>query len=289
MRSPRVPRRLALLLICIGSLFGQPADDNFLFIQMADPQFGMFTKDRDFVQETANYEFAIATANRLKPRFVIVCGDLVNKPGDRAQIEEYKRISQKLKPSIRLYHVAGNHDVGNEPTRESLAAYRERFGADYYSFREGSVYGIVLNSSLIHSPQHAPGELEKQDNWLQAELKKAKGSGAVHILVFQHHPFFLQRGDEPDQYFNIPLSRRKPLLEQFRDAGIRHLFAGHYHRNAHGEDGGLEMITTGPVGMPIEPARSGIRAVWIEGARLQHEYFEFGAVHNEAVKPSKRN
>jgi 3',5'-cyclic AMP phosphodiesterase CpdA len=79
---------------------------------MSDPQFGMYTKDADFAQETANFEFAIATANRLKPRFVIVCGDLVNKPGDRAQIEEYRRISAKLDKSIRLYHVAGNHDVG---------------------------------------------------------------------------------------------------------------------------------------------------------------------------------
>jgi hypothetical protein len=30
------------------------------FIQMSDPQFGMFSKDADFVHETANFEFAIA-------------------------------------------------------------------------------------------------------------------------------------------------------------------------------------------------------------------------------------
>ena len=37
------------------------------FIQMSDPQFGMFTKDASFEHETVNFEFAIATANRLKP------------------------------------------------------------------------------------------------------------------------------------------------------------------------------------------------------------------------------
>jgi hypothetical protein len=39
------------------------------FIQMSDPQFGMFTKDASFEHETVNFEFAITTANRLKPAF----------------------------------------------------------------------------------------------------------------------------------------------------------------------------------------------------------------------------
>jgi 3',5'-cyclic AMP phosphodiesterase CpdA len=255
---------------------------------MADPQFGMFTKDRDFAQETANYEFAIANANRLKPKFVIVCGDLVNKPGDKAQIAEYRRITAKLDPSIRVYHVAGNHDVGNEPTPQSIASYREQFGPDYYSFREGGLYGIVLDSSLIHSPAKAPELYDAQERWLQAELKKAQASAAPHVVVFQHHPFFLERGDEPDQYFNIPLARRKPLLDAFRDAGIRYLFAGHYHRNSYGVDGEAKMITTGPVGMPLGGARSGFRAVWFTRNELSHEYLEFGAIPNSAAEPTKR-
>jgi 3',5'-cyclic AMP phosphodiesterase CpdA len=261
-------------------LWSQQRDDSFFFIQMADPQFGMYTKDRDFAQESANYEFAIATANRLKPRFVIVCGDLVNKPGDTAQIAEYRRISAKLDKSIRMYHVAGNHDVGNEPTPQLLDFYREQFGPDYYSFREGSLYGIVLNSSLIHSPQNAQQAYGKQDAWLKTELEKAKKSGAPHIVVFQHHPWFLERGDEPDQYFNIPLARRKPLIDSFRAAGVKFLFSGHYHRNSLGRDGDIEMVTTGPVGMPLGGARSGMRSVWISASGISHEYFEFGALPN---------
>jgi 3',5'-cyclic AMP phosphodiesterase CpdA len=278
-------RRSALLLFFAPLLFSQKPYDSFFFIQMADPQFGMYTKDRDFAQESANYEFAIATANRLKPRFVIVCGDLVNKPGDRAQIAEYRRISAKLDTSIRMYHVAGNHDVENEPNPASLALYREHFGRDYYSFREGSLYGIVLNSSLIHSPQKAQDEYQKQQTWLTAELAKAKQSGAAHTVIFQHHPFFLERGDEPDQYFNIPLVRRKPLIEAFRATGIRFLFAGHYHRNALGRDGEIEMVTTGPVGMPLGGARSGMRAVWVRTDGIKHQYFEFGALPNAVPEP----
>lgn len=281
---------IGLAFSLLWSAVGAPPQgsaDAFFFLQMSDPQFGMYAKDRDFKQETANYEFAIATANRLRPRFVIVCGDLVNKAGDAEQMAEYQRISAKLDPSIHLYHVAGNHDVGNEPTREALAAYRERFGPDYYSFREGPIYGIVLNSSLIHSPENAPEELRKQDEWLRAEVVKAKASGAPSILVFQHHPFFLERGDEPDQYFNIPLVRRTPMLEMFHQAGVRHIFSGHYHRNALGHDGDLEMVTTGPVGMPLGGARSGFRAVWVNGSAVKHEFLEFGDIPNQAAQPPK--
>jgi 3',5'-cyclic AMP phosphodiesterase CpdA len=284
-------RRSAALLICLlsGLLAAPPAerqaDTDFFFIQLADPQFGMYAKDREFSQETANYEFAIAAANRLKPRFVIVCGDLVNKPGDPAQIAEYKRISRKLDPAIRIYHIAGNHDVGNVPTPADLAAYRREFGEDYYGFREGSVYGVVLNSSLIHSPSGAPEEYRKQDDWLRRELPRASSSGAQHIIVFLHHPLFLEKGDEPDQYFNIPQERREPLLALFRQHGVKHVFAGHYHRNALGFAGDIEMITTGPVGMPLGKAKSGLRLVRIKGPKLTHEYYDFGSLpHQSSVR-----
>jgi hypothetical protein len=69
-----------------------PAADQF-FVQLSDPQFGMYSKNRDFVQETANFEFVIANINRLHPAFVIVSGDLVNRAGDAAQIEEYLRVA----------------------------------------------------------------------------------------------------------------------------------------------------------------------------------------------------
>ena len=58
---------------------------------------------------------------------------------DPAQAAEYKRITAQIDPSIPVYAVPGNHDVGNEPTRELLDIYRQRFGRDYYSFREGEI------------------------------------------------------------------------------------------------------------------------------------------------------
>lgn len=247
---------------------------DFVFVQMTDPQFGMETANRDFAFETARLEKAVAEANRLKPRFVIVTGDLVNAPGDAAQTVEYQRILKKLDAGIHVYSVAGNHDVGNVPTAESLAKYREKFGADWYGFREGPLYGIVLNSVLYHSPQGAPAEAEKQRAWLKAELKKAAASGAPHVMVFLHHPLFIENGEEPDQYFNIPLARRIALMNELGQAGVRWVFSGHYHRNAEGRYGQTMYVTTGPVGKPLGGAKSGFRVVRIRGAAVTHEYVE---------------
>ncbi|MCX6626638.1 MAG: metallophosphoesterase [Candidatus Solibacter sp.] len=262
--------RLFLAFALAGTLAAQT------FIQMSDPQFGMFAKDKDFVQETANFEFAIATANRLKPAFVVITGDLLNKSDDAAQAAEYKRITAKLDPKIRLFNVAGNHDVGNEPTRESLAQYRERYGADYYSFRVGDVAGIVLNSNLQKGVEKVPEEAAKMEAWFRNELDRVKLAGARHIIVFQHISFFLKDPNEEDQYFNPPKTVRERYLRLLHEYGVQQVFAGHYHRNELGRDGDLEMVTSAPVGMPLEGAKSGLRVVTVKDGTVTHKFYDFG-------------
>ena len=277
-RLVRVLLVVAVLAAAFTSMAGrQAASTSFFFLQFSDPQFGMFTADKEFSQETVNFEMAVATANRLKPAFVVVTGDLVNKAGDAAQIAEYKRIAAKLDKAIPLYHVAGNHDVENVPTAASVDAYRKSFGADHYSFRSGSRAGVVLNSSLIHSPDKAPELAEAQRTWLLAELTRLKVSGARHLVIFQHHPWFLKADDERDEYFNIPLARRSSYLDIFKQAGVRALISGHYHRNAIAKTGSIDMITTGPVGKPLgDNPQSGIRVVIVRDDGLSHRFYSLG-------------
>jgi serine/threonine-protein phosphatase CPPED1 len=269
-----VPARLAALLLAAAGIAW--AAEPFSFVQMSDPQFGMYAENRSFEHETANFEFAIAAANRMHPKFLVVTGDLVNQAGNAAQIAEYQRVAAKLDSTIRLYNVPGNHDVGNEPTPASLAAYRERFGPDYYSFRVGDFAGFVLNSSLIASPAKAPEDAARQEAWLEAEFAKARQEGARRLVVFQHHPWFLSDPGEADQYFNIPKPTRERFLALFRKYGVTHVFAGHYHRNAQGRTETLEMITTGPVGKPLGEARSGIQVATVTDGGLEHRYYDFG-------------
>jgi len=248
----------------------------FFFAQLADTQFGMFDKDERWDKETALFSRAVERINQLRPRFVIVCGDLVNQvsgPKHADQVREFQRIARQIDPSIPLVCVCGNHDVGNRPTGATLATYRREWGDDWFSFQVGGTYGIVLNSSLYYDPTGAPEEYDRQHAWFQQELEHARASGAKHVFVFQHHSWFLAKADEPDQYFNIPKVRREPALELLRKAKVRAVFAGHYHRCAYGKDGDMEMITSSAVGMPLGKDPSGFRIVKVYEDRIEHQFY----------------
>jgi 3',5'-cyclic AMP phosphodiesterase CpdA len=266
-------KRIVLGLWLAGALAAQT------FIQMSDPQFGMYSKNQGFAHETANFEFAIATANRLKPAFVVITGDLVNQSGNAAQAAEFTRIAARLDPSIRLFRMPGNHDVGNEPTPASLAWYREHFGPDHYTFRIGDIAGFVLDSTLAKAPQNVPGEAAKMESWLRTELARAKADGVKHLIVFQHHPFFLANPEEDEKYENMPKDVRRRYLRMLHDYGVHQVFAGHYHNNRDARDGDLEMITTGPVGMPLgNGASSGMRIVRVTDTGVTQRYYDFGVL-----------
>ena len=250
----------------------------FFFIQLADPQFG-FMED---AQERKNAELAVRHINRLQPRFVVVCGDLTHPvPGSadyEAKASLFTSIFSKIHPSIPLVCVSGNHDVGNTPDASSLAAYRKRFGDDYFGFWAGGVRCLVINSTLYHDPSKSPEEQKRQEAWFARELEEARKSKPRHLLVFQHHAWFLKGPEDKDGYFTIPQSRRKPALERMKDAGVRAVFAGHYHGNAAGRDGELEMITTGPVGKPLRKDPSGLRIVEVYPGALRHAYYNLQEV-----------
>ena len=143
------------------TFFGDPSETSpFFFIQLSDPQFGLFEKqgaspgDGTF-PETALYEKAIDAANRLQPEFVVVTGDLVQDPSSEEQHAELMRISRRLNGAIPIHFAAGNCDVGNTPTIESLRAHRDKFGADNYSFDVRGTHFVVLNSSVCFDPSRS--------------------------------------------------------------------------------------------------------------------------------------
>jgi 3',5'-cyclic AMP phosphodiesterase CpdA len=282
-KALRIPT--LLLLLSIAARAAEP----FFFIQLSDPQFGMFTSNKDFAQETANFEFAVATINRLRPAFVVITGDLVNKPGDAAQIGEFHRIVGKVDSAIPVHNVAGNHDIENVPTPATIATYTNQFGADHYTLQHGNFTGIVLNSSVIHSPQQTTNQLAEQERWLRTELARARDGNPRHIVIFQHHPWFLKTAAEPDQYFNIPTERRTNYLALFREFGVKYLFSGHYHRNALARDGDMEAVTTGPVGMPQGGDKSGLRVVIVRDDRIEHRYYHFGEIPSRIDLSVKTN
>jgi len=64
-------------------------------------------------------------------------------------------------------------------------------------------------------------------------------------------------------------------LKLLHEYGVKEVFAGHLHHNSEGRDGDLDMVTSGPVGMPLDGGKSGMRLVTITAEGLTHKYYDF--------------
>ena len=270
---------------------------NVSFVQMADPQFGMFSSVSKFSdadkaerrqrginieytgpileglgKETSLFTEAIETANKIKPDFVVICGDMVHNSNSDEQFQELIRISRLLNEDIKLYWVAGNHDVGDKPTRAGLAQYKEQFGEYNYSFQEENCYFIVLNSSICYDPGSVPDEWDSLISFLEKELQIAASAQQRHKIIFMHHPLFLNDPNEGDNYFVIPSARRAKIIDLITEYDVSAVFTGHLHRNNYQKIANTELVSTGPVGFPLGEDPSGIRHVQLDDNSLTHEY-----------------
>ena len=144
--APPLPRRPTSQLAAAGDRFTTAPDDAneqawtepWFFAQLADTQFGMFTRDETWEEEKALAARAVERINKIKPKFVVVCGDLVNalpngpqpKPeAQEAQVQDFKKVMGRIDEDIRLVCVCGNHDVGDRPNAATVRRYTGRFGA----------------------------------------------------------------------------------------------------------------------------------------------------------------
>ncbi|CAF1381183.1 unnamed protein product, partial [Didymodactylos carnosus] len=213
-----------------------------------------------------------------KPRFFIVCGDLVDAfphedPFRSRQETDIKKVFSELDSSIPLVCVCGNHDVGDEPTRESIQRYIDHFGSDYFDFWCGGVHCIVLNSQFYAHCENVKDLKEAHEKWLDTVLKD-DAHVAKHTIIFQHIPWFLADVNEPKEYFNIEPHIRLEMLEKFHNAGVRKIFTGHYHRNFCGYYKSMEEVVTSAIGLQLGEDKPGIRLVRVTEDDIQHEYFE---------------
>jgi len=262
---------LAIISIIAGPALAQKKIPNapWFFIQITDPQFGMFDSNASFEKETILYEKAVAKINSLTPDFVVITGDFVNDTKSVFQINEFKRITSKINPQIPVYYTPGNHDLGQTPDDKSIKEYRRNYRSDKFYFKHKGSSFIGFNSSLIKVKLAKPEQ--KQFNWLTQKLKKSQE--AQHIILFCHYPFFNKTVDEPTAYSNIDLGLRENYLYLFNANKVDAIFSGHYHNNSLTTYGKMQLVTTSALGKPLGKAPSGIRIVKVYSDKIEHEYF----------------
>ncbi|KAL4624529.1 serine/threonine-protein phosphatase CPPED1 [Arapaima gigas] len=270
----------------------------FCFIQAADPQLGLMKSWRvgdcdgggdeweDEVQLTGQ---AVEAVNKLRPRprFMVLCGDLVHAmPGNEyreAQERDLKEALKGIDQDIPLVFVSGNHDLGNTPTPQTVELYRQRWGDDYFSFWVGGVLFLVLNSQLFFDGSACPELKDSQEAWLEEQLQSAAQASCRHIVVFQHIPLYLHSPDEEDDYFNLQRVVRERLIQQFRQAGVKAVFSGHYHRNAGGLHNGLDMVVSSAIGCQLGTDAHGMRVVVVTEDQVVHRYYSLDQLNENGM------
>jgi len=245
----------------------QQEDEPYFFIQIADPQL--------FWGPLVEWERAIEQVNRLKPAFVVVCGDLIQNPGSREQAQAYLKTAKKLDVNIPLYNVAGNHDIGNTPTPQTIQWYEKKFAKIWYSFTYKKSLFIILDTNIIKTPDKVSRLAQRQRQWLQKTLDTARKKNPRHIFVFTHFPLCLKSSDEADGYFNVPVMLRTELLQLLHKYQVTAVFSGHYHRNAYVNDHNLELITTSSSGKPLGDDPVGFRIVKVYPTHIEHSYYNY--------------
>jgi 3',5'-cyclic AMP phosphodiesterase CpdA len=235
----------------------------FTFVQLCDPQLGM----GEYELDVKAFEQAVARVNELRPDFAVICGDLVHHAEDQA-FADVKRIKAGLK--VPCYWVPGNHDVGGTPTQASLVRYREMLGKDYFSMTHGGHVFVFVNTQLWKAP--VEGASKKQDAWLRQTLETAAAEGAP-VVVVGHYPLFLEQPEEAEEYMNLPVAKRKELLDLFERCGVVAVLGGHTHRLIVNEYKGIQLVNGETTSKNFDGRPRGFR--WWEvtrGGGLEHRF-----------------
>ncbi|CAL4168659.1 unnamed protein product [Meganyctiphanes norvegica] len=260
-------------------------NEPFMFVQAADIQFGMQERwfhDRiGWAKEIKQAKQLVADVNGMNPRpkFIVMCGDLIHAWPSFPNLSEQQRVTFKKIFSgleVPLVCVVGNHDIGNTPNNETILTWKKNFGDDYFSFWANGVFFIVINSSFFKDPTDAKELAAEQDKWLEIQLKVVRTEKPKHAVMFQHIPWFMVIHDEDNDYHNIDKVLRKRTLDRVYDAGIRYVFAGHWHRNSVGLYKDLEHVVTSAAGVQLGDVMSGYRVVKVMEDKIEHEYHTLG-------------
>jgi 3',5'-cyclic AMP phosphodiesterase CpdA len=237
-----------------------PDPDEFTFVVLGDRTGGA---------RPGVFERAVTVANRLRPHFALMVGDMIEgyteDPAELGrQWDEFEAMASRLRAP--LLRTPGNHDVSNPVMRDD---YRRRFGATFSWFRYRDVLFLVLDTQ--DPPPEAPprratdenlDELKRSDpaafaarigsrvNWastMPAEISDEQTAWAEEVLaenadvrwtfVVMHMPAWQGDGH--------------PALDRIRRAlgGRKYtMLAGHAHNYRHTVIDGMDHIRVGPCG-----------------------------------------
>ena len=243
-------------------------------IQISDPQLGFFEDNIGFEKELEHLDLAIRYLNQQQPQLVVFSGDLVHAHPDNPlyslQAEAVLAKLQSIDSSIPYLITNGNHDIGNEPSAESIKLFQSFFGHEFNLWSNDLMEIITFNSQLFAMNVCLKQQQNYAMNWLKKALETPKK--ASFRFLFMHHPLFIETIEEDTSYLAIAKEHRKQLLSIIAQGNIDACFSGHLHQNHLLEVQGIPFITTSSLGKPLGKDPSGIRKIECNSKQWSHEF-----------------
>ena len=240
----------------------------FTFVQLCDPQLGM----GGYTEDLRRFHQAVKQINALQPEFAVICGDLVHNANERS-FNDFKGIRASLR--IPSHCAPGNHDIGRDPVEQSLEYYRRVIGADHYSMEHKGCVFVIVNTQLWKTPLE--GESQRHDAWFQQVLTEAGRRGS-RIFIVGHHPLFLEHPEEAEGYMNLPLPKRKELLDLCARCNVAAFLGGHAHRLVVNNHRGIQLVNGETTSKNFDGRPFGFRLWHVTGSgTCRHEFIALDA------------
>lgn len=227
-------KQLLTAILMAITLSSAAMNDTLLIAHLCDPQIGFGPKGID--DDLAALRAEIENVNALDVDLVVIAGDMVNRM-DSTSIALFHDAAARIEAPLVL--TPGNHDIAEPCTPAGLEKYRKNFGPDFSVNKIKGRTLISFNSLLLRGGPEE--EVRDMNARLDSALIAAKAEGSPVILLC-HVPLFEKDIDENDEYFNLPTSIRRPLLEKFRNYGATIWLAGHTHKTHRNEYGGVTIL-----------------------------------------------
>src|SRR5213596_2887894 len=118
----------------------------------------MVLEKREFCSRDCELQCAIAPANRLKPLFWWITGDLINQGANAAQAAEYRRIAAKIDTRIPIYAIPGEITMWRTNRRRRVSPHTasESGAITIRSVREAGRVSSARRHRSPRSPESSP-------------------------------------------------------------------------------------------------------------------------------------
>lgn len=205
-------------------------DANYTFMNYSDIH---IDKQRNLYYTYAqmHFEKALEVAANRNVDFIVTAGDnITNAEGPANEFDSYQQILADSPYCNPIYEASGNHEIRVGEPNALLATFVDSTGLNgnkqdiktnqpYYCVTEPDSNDLFIFMSLEfeYNPQDGNEFSKKQLKWLKNILKENYGKNKNIFLIEHALIEGYGAGDDPDNFYTVPLSTEYETTNEFRD------------------------------------------------------------------------